>query len=82
MENSEQELIQDWIFTFGSNHFGEVDGCLFRKYMVVRGTHDSSRHKLFEYTNGRFAMQYPSKEAAGVEKYNMNEVQLQKVISF
>lgn len=74
-----EKVPPEWIFTFGSNHIGEIDGCLYGKYMVVKGTFNSAREIINQYAGNAFAFQYASRDDAGVKKYNMQEVQLQKV---
>ena len=63
----EEEL--DYVFTFG---YGQAHpNC----YVVIRGTMDSSRKEMFKRYGAAWSMQYKSKEAANVEKWNMKEIQ-------
>lgn len=59
---------RDYIFTFGSNHT-HPNG-----YVVIRGTLLSSREEMFRRYGPRWSMQYPDKEAAGVERWKLKEV--------
>ena len=72
---------RDWYFTFGSNHIGVQDGSLGRSFMVVFGTWGEARDKLIEEIGGNaFAFQYGSAEEAGVERFDLRQVPLQKVV--
>lgn len=63
-----EEQTQDWIFTFGC---GQVHA---GHYTVIHGTFHSSRERMFELYGQKWSMQYPSKEAAGVEEYHLKEL--------
>lgn len=67
------------IFTFGSNHIGELSGNLGHSYMKVEGNFSEARAKVFEFTGGVFSFQYDSEEEAGVFKFGLREVPLQRV---
>ena len=60
---------QEFIFTFGVNH--PLGKC----YVVV-GVTDSTeaRELMFRTYGSRWAFQYESREAAGVERYDLREV--------
>jgi len=59
----EQEKEQDWYFTFGCGHGWEGFYC------VIHGTYDSARAKMVADFGIKWCMQYPSAEAAGVERW-------------
>lgn len=67
------------IFTFGSNHIGEKDGSLGRCYMKVEGEWSQARSTMFKYTQGCFAFQYDCEDDAGVDRFNLRQVDLQVV---
>ncbi len=59
---------QDWIFTFGyDSPFGQC-------YIVIYGTYESAREKMFEKFSKKWAYQYESKEAAGVDSFGLTEI--------
>jgi hypothetical protein len=71
---------QDWYFTFGSNHVHPDTGQrLMNAYVKVFGTEASARLVIGACFGNAWAFQYDSAEAAGVEKYNLFEVELPKV---
>ena len=70
----------DWYFTFGSNHVGLESGALSNCYMIINGTWEQARSKMFALSNGAFAFQYDSADEAGVTKWGLQEVQQQRVV--
>jgi len=70
MERKTKERELDWIFTFGhgQQHF--------KCYCVIHGTFISAREKMFEHFGPKWCFQYTSKEAAGVDKWNLTELKL------
>jgi len=64
----EKSEVKDWYFTFG---FGQTYAS---KYHVVYGTKDEAREKMFERFGSKWAMQYDSAEAAGVDRYKLMEI--------
>ncbi len=60
---------RDWFFTFG---FGQAHpNC----YVKIYGTIESSREEMFRRYGKAWCMQYPDAEKAGVERWNLKEVQ-------
>ena len=59
---------QDWYFTFGcgQEHAGH--------YCVIHGTYIGAREKMFRRYGGQWSMQYPSADAAGVERWELKEL--------
>jgi len=57
-----------WIFTFGFSHKYP------NSYIIIYGTEKSSRDKMMQMFGREWAFQYETKEQAGVEKFNLNEV--------
>lgn len=63
------DLEQFWYFTFGCNHEPNVNS-----YVKIYGTHSSARNLMFERFGTKWSMQYGSTEAAGVDKYELEEI--------
>lgn len=61
----DEEEPKDWFFTFG---IGQENA---GKYTIIHGTFESARQKMVERYGLVWAFQYPSAEAAGVEKWNL-----------
>jgi hypothetical protein len=55
--------LRDWYFTFGCGqlHAGH--------YIIFHGTWESAREQMVENFGTNWCMQYPSAEAAGVERW-------------
>lgn len=64
------ETEREWIFTFGSNHLYP------ERYVVITGTYATAREKIVARFGQKWAFQYGSKKAAGVDKYNLSELEL------
>lgn len=64
--------VREWVFTFG---FGQcVDGvALAGKYVRIRGTADDARAEMLRRFGRTWAFQYESEEAAGVERFGLQE---------
>lgn len=60
---------KDWFFTFGCGH-AYPNG-----YVVFYGTHSSAREQMIDVFGTRWAFQYDSAEAAGVERFNLKLVE-------
>lgn len=60
---------QDWYFTFGSAH-RHPDG-----YVVIHGTVASARAEMHRRYGPKWAGQYESAEAAGVDKFGLSRVE-------
>lgn len=66
-----------WIFTFGFSHtHPETGERLADKYVVIEGDGNQSREIMERHFGLKWAMQYPSEEAAGVQKYGLTEIRL------
>ncbi len=65
--DAEQE--KDWYFTFGSGQ------AFPNGYVKIRGTFASARAAMFDRFGPKWSMQYGSAEEAGVERWNLKEVQ-------
>ncbi|HUX47005.1 MAG TPA: hypothetical protein VMV58_03255 [Desulfosporosinus sp.] len=63
-----EETAQDWYFTFGSGrtHAG--------RYVVLHGTFDETRKRMFELFGEKWCMQYKNAELAGVEMWGYKEL--------
>ena len=60
---------KDYYFTFG---FGQGhDNC----YVVIHGTYQSARERMFEVWGSKWAMQYDSADDAGVDEFNLRKIQ-------
>lgn len=46
------------------------------RYVVIHGTHASARARMVEFFGQVWCAQYPTPEAAGVDKYNLTELVL------
>ena len=49
---------QAWYFTFGGNHVTADGASLGNNFVVIEGTLESSREKLFEARGAKWSMQY------------------------
>lgn len=67
-----EESPQDWIFTFG---FGQYGGKLRNSFVWIHGTYDSAREEMVRCFGLKWAMQYANEKAAGVEEYNLKEIE-------
>lgn len=63
------EAPRDWYFTFGVGH-----PLFAKRYVKIHGTHDGARETMFSVFDRNWSSQYPSAEAAGVEKYGLTEI--------
>ena len=64
---------QDWYFTFGYGHDPEGrPGAV--SYAVFHGTYGEARAKMVERFGTKWAFQYESAEAAGVERWNLERI--------
>lgn len=59
---------QDWYFTWGFNQ--GHDDC----YTVIHGTWESARQRMTELWGIKWGFQYPSAEAAGVERWGLKRI--------
>ena len=57
------EVEQDWYFTFGCGQFHAG------QYIVIHGTYAIAREQMMSWFGAKWSMQYPSAEAAGVERW-------------
>lgn len=61
--------MKQFITTFG---YGQYDGTRKDKYVIVHAVdEDDARAKMYSRFGNKWAMIYPSKEAAGVDIYNL-----------
>jgi hypothetical protein len=69
---------RDWIFTFGFGHTNPETGeSLAQRYVTVLDADvNKSREIMYRHFGNKWSMQYPTKEAAGVEKYGLTELHL------
>lgn len=72
---------QDWYFTFGSGHTHPVTGeGLGRRYVVLHGTADSTRHQMLAVFGKAWAFQYDQADGgrgtAGVEQFGLTEIDM------
>jgi len=66
-----------WIFTFGFGHVHPDTGdSLANRYVVIDGDVNESRATMVEHFGLKWANQYPTEEAAGVQKYNLQPIEL------
>lgn len=71
-----RETEQEWFFTFGFGHVHPVTGeSLANCYTTIMGDVNTTRALMAEKFGNKWAFQYPSREAAGVEKYNLKYVE-------
>jgi hypothetical protein len=78
------EIEHDWIFTFGAGHrafaFGRGrsgDGFpLTDRYVVIRGTAETSRAQMFSIFGACWSHQYPSAAEAGIDEYELTQLVL------
>jgi hypothetical protein len=71
-----REVEQEWFFTFGFDHVHPVTGeSLANCYTTIMGDIDQTRALMAERFGNKWAFQYPSREAAGVEKYGLKYVE-------
>ncbi len=76
----EEEKSQEWIFTFGSNHIWPLTGeMLMRHFVVLNGTFEGTRQEMLHRFGNRWANQYASRESAGVNRFRLTELKLEKV---
>lgn len=66
------ECNNHWYFTFGC---GQKNA---GKYVVLYGTCQSTRDKMFELFGDKWAFQYKTAEAAGVEKWKYVRLHVEK----
>lgn len=68
----------EWIFTFGFAHVHPETGeSLANCYVVIPDLDvNESRELMNERFGNKWAFQYPSRKAAGVEKWNLREILL------
>jgi hypothetical protein len=64
---------RDWFFTFGQDH--GYSNC----YIIINGTISESRDQMQSLFGSKWAFQYPSKIAAGVERFSLREIKLNDI---
>lgn len=80
---------RDWVFTFGHGHraYAAHDSfsteananrgkgfSLTGRYVVIHGTGDTARQRMRELFGEVWSAQYASREAAGVDEYQLSEL--------
>ena len=66
---AEKECEQFWYFTFGGNHLHP------HGYKKIWGTFGSARDEMVRVYGIKWSMQYKSPEDAGVQRFNLYEVE-------
>ena len=66
----QEEAEREWIFTFCIDHAHP------NRFVVIKGTFGFARERMFSKFGPRWGFQYPSREKAGVERFNLKEVKL------
>lgn len=61
----EQKPPETYYFTFGCNTRNT------NKYVIIHGSRDATRTKMFELFGSQWAFQYPSAETAGVAQWGL-----------
>jgi hypothetical protein len=75
-----EDVKREWIFTVGSNHYHPVTGePLGYAFVAIEGTAAEARATMFKYFDRKWAMQYPSRGEAGVERWNLHQIPLPEV---
>jgi hypothetical protein len=65
-------LEREWIFTFGYDHVDPISGEPLRNcFVAITGTAESTRAVMLERFGQKWSNQYPTREAAGVKRYNL-----------
>ncbi len=70
---------EKWYFTFGQGHYTPEGYPLKDVVVEIEGSYGEARQLLVEVVGDMFAFQYESKEAAGVERFGLNVVSLEKL---
>lgn len=67
--------LREFIFTFGLDHIHPLTGeSLMGRFIAIRAPdHETARAMMVGRFGTRWAFQYPSREAAKIEKYKMRE---------
>jgi hypothetical protein len=68
----ENDPPHDWIFTFG---FGQWHGARRNNFVRIHGTFMEARKEMFRCYGRQWSMQYPSEQAAGVQQFNLKEIE-------
>ena len=67
---------QEWIFTFGYGHSHPQTGASLAKCFIrIRGTYESARAEMLRRFGTRWAYQYADEADAGIEKWQMREIE-------
>ena len=67
----------EWSFTFGFAHTNPETGeSLANRFVTVLADVNRSREIMNDHFGNKWSMQYPTKDAAGVEKYGLTELHL------
>jgi len=75
--------MSEWIFTFGTNHVHPVTGeSLGRRFVAIKAADAATaRVEMFAAFGPKWAMEYASRENAGVERFGLVELDLEEVRS-
>lgn len=66
---------RDWIFTFGYGHTDPRSGTsLAECYCVIHGTFREARREMVEMFGVKWAHQYESRDAAGVDRFGLRPI--------
>ncbi len=75
-------LEREWIFTFGYDHEHPISGEPLRNhYVVITGTAGEAREKMASMFGVKWSNQYPTREAAGVERFKLQELRVDRPYS-
>lgn len=76
MENPE---VQEWYFTYGSNHKTKAGQSLGYHFTVIKGTYGDARAAMVRERGGKWAFQYEKYEQMGVDQFGLSEYNLRAV---
>lgn len=70
------DQVERWYFTFGYDHTHPRTGESLRNcYVLLEGDINETREIIARHFGRKWSMQYPNKEKAGVEKYNLRRIE-------
>lgn len=77
MTTTTNQPTESWVFTFGFGHRHPATGeRLANRYVKIDGDINETRDIMYRHFGNKWATQYPSEDAAGVEKYGMERIDL------
>ena len=66
-----------WVFTFGGAHVHPTTGeSLKNCFVEIEGDFSEARDVMVRHFGLKWSMQYPSRDAAGVDKYGLDRIDL------